>query len=108
MADRQELERRTDLGRNGFSKRRRVLRGFTVIELMVSMAIFIIGVLAYARVVASSGMATRVARETTLARETAYRIVETMRAQNFSQVYRLYNSTTADDPGPGAAPGANF
>lgn len=81
----------------------------TLVEVMVAMSVLVVGLLAYTRAVASAALAARTTRETTLATEAAWRVVESMRAQqNFNQVFSLYNTTAADDPMGIAAPGANF
>jgi prepilin-type N-terminal cleavage/methylation domain-containing protein len=81
----------------------------TLIEVMVAMSVLVVGLLAYSRAVAAAALAARTTRETTLATEAAWRVVESMRAQaNFNQVFSLYNTTTADDPVGIPAPGANF
>jgi type II secretory pathway pseudopilin PulG len=81
----------------------------TLIEVVVAMSVLVVGLLAYMRAITSAALAARTTRETTLATEAAWRVIESMRAQqNFNQVFSLYNTTTADDPGGIAAPGANF
>jgi hypothetical protein len=81
-----------------------------LVEVMVAMSVLVVGLLAYCRAVVSAAIAARTTRETTLATEAAWRVVEQMRAaQNFNQVFAMYNTTTADDPGACVvSPGANF
>jgi type II secretory pathway pseudopilin PulG len=81
-----------------------------MIEVMVAMSVLVVGLLAYTRTVASAAIAARTTRETALATQAAWRVIETMRAQaNFNQVFAMYDTTTADDPGGGVvSPGANF
>jgi hypothetical protein len=80
-----------------------------MVEVMVAMSVLIVGLLAYTRTVASAALAARTTREATLATEAAWRVIETMRAQNFVQVFAMYDTTAADDPGGVVvSPGANF
>jgi prepilin-type N-terminal cleavage/methylation domain-containing protein len=82
----------------------------TLIEVMVAMSVLVVGLLAYTRAVAAAALAARTTRETTLATEAAWRVIESMRAeQNFNQVFSQYNTSAADDLGGGVvSPGANF
>jgi prepilin-type N-terminal cleavage/methylation domain-containing protein len=89
--------------------RRAARAGFSLVELTVAMSVLVVGLLAYTRAATSAALAARTTRETTLATEAAWRIVESMRAQaSFDQVFRLYNTSTADDPFGVAVPGAGF
>jgi len=74
------------------------------------MSVLVVGLLAYCRAAVSAALAARTTRETTLATEAAWRMIEQLRAApNFNQVFAMYNTTTADDPGGGVvSPGANF
>jgi hypothetical protein len=75
---------------------------------MIAMVVMTVGLSGFASTVAMAMLAVRSSREVNLATEAARRMVETLRAQTFDQAFRLYNSTTGDDPGPGPAPGNNF
>ncbi len=86
----------------------RARRGLTLLELVVAMSILAVALVAYARTVAGATVATRGSREATLASVAGRRMLETLRAGDFDQTYRLYNNMSGDDPGPGPAPGANF
>jgi prepilin-type N-terminal cleavage/methylation domain-containing protein len=89
-------------------RRRQHQSGLTLLELVVTMVVLTIGLAGYARTVAMAMMSVRSSHEATLASEAARQIVETLRAQTFKDAFRLYNSSAADDPGPGPAPGNNF
>src|SRR5687768_13068532 len=89
-------------------KPRRDQRGLTLLELIFAMVVLTVGLAAYARTVVLAMMAVSSSREVTLATEAGRQMVETLRAQTFDQVFRLYNSNAGDDPGPGAAPGNSF
>jgi hypothetical protein len=78
------------------------------LEVLFAMVVLTIGLAGYARTVATAMMAVRSSHEATLASEAGRQCVESLRAQTFKDVFRLYNSTAADDPGPGPAPGNNF
>jgi prepilin-type N-terminal cleavage/methylation domain-containing protein len=93
-----------------FDRRRPRLarRGLTLIELMMAMTVLAIALVGYARTVAMASVASSTAHEANLANEAARKMIETLRSQPFAQVFCLYNAYAGDDPGPGAAPGANF
>jgi type II secretory pathway pseudopilin PulG len=80
----------------------------TLLEIVVAMSVLAVALVSYARAVALASVASSTSREATLAGEAGRRMIETLRATNFAQVYSLYNDMAADDPGPGPAPGAHF
>lgn len=98
------------MGRQHKRRRPAAQSGLTMVEVMIAMSVLIVGLLAYTRTVASAALSARTTRESTLATQAAWRVVESMRAQlNFNQVFAMYNTSTADDPGGGiVSPGANF
>jgi type II secretory pathway pseudopilin PulG len=93
-------------------RRRRSARssaGFTTLELLVTAAVMLVALLTFAQTIASSRTLTELNRETTLATEAARRMIETVQAQDFEDIFALYNSSKADDPGSaGSAPGPDF
>ncbi len=83
--------------------------GFTFVELAVGMTILLSALLILSNVVSSMAKQRAVNRETGLAVAAARNMLETLRAEDFSEVYALYNSDPADDPsGAGSAPGHLF
>src|SRR5262245_36222032 len=83
--------------------------GFTFIELAVVMTILLSALLIFSSTVSSVAKTRSVNRETSLAVAAARNMLETMRAEDFATVYRLYNADPGDDPdGAGTAPGSRF
>ena len=83
--------------------------GFTMLEIMVSVAILMVAVSGMASAMLSSMQLNRVNGETTLAHESARQVLETVQSQEFDEVFELYNANPLDDPGgPGVGPGADF
>ena len=67
------------------------------------------GISAVLSVIVKYSRVVRDNNESTIAQMAARQMLERMQEQTFSQVFALYNTTTADDPGGvGTAPGANF
>lgn len=87
----------------------RSLGGFTFIELAIGMTVLMSALLILSSVVSSMSKQRAVNRETSLAVAAARNMLETLRAEEFADVYRLYNANPADDPaGAGTAPGNRF
>lgn len=82
--------------------------GLTLLELCVAMSILAIALLAYAKTVAGTTVASRTSREAALANEAARLVVENMRAQPLANVFAMFNTIVADDPVGVVSPGANF
>ena len=73
------------------------------------IALLIVGLGGFVRSILSSIQASSTQHERALAREAARGVLETLLAADFSDVYALYNTEAADDPGgAGSAPGASF
>lgn len=84
-------------------------QGFTFLELAVGMTILLVALLIFSSVVSAMAKQRTTNRETGLAVAAARNMLETLRAEPFAQVYALYNSDPADDPGgAGTAPGHRF
>ena len=89
--------------------RRRARSGFTLLELSVALAVFLFGVLGYARTMVSLEHAQQRAKESGRALQAARAILERIDAEAFPEAFRRYNRLATDDPGgSGTAPGANF
>ena len=88
---------------------RRSQRGFTLLEVMISVLLLVIGIAGISRLTVGITRAGSVQRETERATEGARAAIERIKCAAFSQAFRTYNATGTDDPGmPGTAPGANF
>jgi type II secretory pathway pseudopilin PulG len=84
-------------------------QGFTFLELAVGMSILLVALLIFSSVVSAMAKQRTSNRETGLAVAAARNMLETLRSQDFTQVYARYNSNPADDPGAaGTAPGHRF
>lgn len=80
-----------------------------MIELMVVMTILVVVVSIFYQMVVSVSGLRRANRESAIAAEAARMMIETMRNEEFSELYALYNGNSEDDPsGPGTAPGHRF
>ncbi len=83
--------------------------GFTFLELAVVMTILLSALLLFSSTVSGVAKTRSVNRETSLAVAAARNLLETLRSEDFGQVYALYNADPDDDPdGPGTAPGHRF
>ena len=83
--------------------------GFTVVEMIVTMAIVVVAAGILARTMGGANAMRTVSRESSRAAEAGLQALERMRNQDFEDLYALYNSDPSDDPGgPGTAPGATF
>src|SRR5262245_30642656 len=80
--------------RNGRgTRRRRTVRGFTLIELMVSFSALLIVMLGFSRMLLSSHMASSTTHEATLAKEAARSMVEQLQAMPLTDVYPTYKAS---------------
>ena len=83
--------------------------GFTFVELAVGMTVLLVALLILSSVVSSMAQQRAVNRETALAISGARNVLETLRSEDFAEVFALYDSDPADDPGgAGTAPGQRF
>lgn len=83
--------------------------GFSLVEIVLVMAILTVSATIYAQTVASSRRLDPIAVETAIAAEAARVAIERIRAQPVDQVLALYDADPANDPGgAGTAPGATF
>jgi prepilin-type N-terminal cleavage/methylation domain-containing protein len=83
--------------------------GLTLIELMVVLAILTIALSMFSRTLVSSARLDPLNSETVIAGEAARSKLEEMRNNRFEDIYVLFNSDPADDPGgAGTAPGDQF
>ena len=83
--------------------------GFTMLEVVISILLLVIGITGISRLTVGVTRAGNLQRETERATEGARAAIERIKSASFSQAFRSYNATGADDPGvAGTAPGANF
>ncbi|HUR27079.1 MAG TPA: type II secretion system protein [Planctomycetota bacterium] len=84
-------------------------RGFSMLELMVVMAVLTMAVGMFSSTLISTTRHSRMKRELAIASEGARNAMELMRSQACSTLFATYNTIAGDDPGgPGTAPGQNF
>lgn len=88
-------------------RRLRSSPGTTLIELIVVMAVLIVAVSIFSRMIIATAQLRDVNRETAAAAEAARVILERMRNEDFLDVWTLYNADPTDDP-VGGAPGNRF
>jgi len=81
--------------------------GMTLVEVMISMMVMLVAVGGTLGTISGHLMLGDSARETALAYQEAQRVVETMKAENFGEVFARYNDPTGDDPDASSA-GAHF
>jgi type II secretory pathway pseudopilin PulG len=80
----------------------------TLLEVVMATSFLTIGVVTFAQALLMAVRAQSMNRERAIATQAARQLVERMRSETFSNVFRRYNTTGADDPGgPGTAPGAS-
>ena len=77
---------------------RRARSGFGLIEVMISLSVLTIALLAFGRAILGSIAAGQTQREQGIARDAARQLVERMQAETFSEVFARYNATAVDDP----------
>jgi len=83
--------------------------GFSIVEVMIVLTLLTVGIGMFAGTLGSVMGLGPSLRESARAVESARSVIEGMRAQPFEQVWALYNTDPADDPGgAGTAPGAGF
>ncbi len=83
--------------------------GFTLLEVMVAASVMVVGLMGFMQVLVMGVGSSSANREADLATGGARGAIETLQSVTFADLFRLYNSDTADDPGGvGTAPGANF
>lgn len=90
-------------------RRRRRSGGFSLLEIMIALAVVAILFLAMMSLIYSTNRYSQMNREQTVALNAARAMVELARNQEFGKILALYNDDPADDPaGKGTAPGPHF
>ena len=83
--------------------------GFTLIEVIISFAILVVGMIGIAQVIVASQKVTERNRELALAMEAIKQQLENMKDFPLQQIFQEFNGDPNDDiNGPATAPGANF
>ncbi|TAJ16107.1 MAG: prepilin-type N-terminal cleavage/methylation domain-containing protein [Planctomycetota bacterium] len=83
--------------------------GFSMVELMVTLCVLSVGMLAFARASVQSTRAIDASARKAIALSAARGKIEELKGLPFAQVFARYNDTGADDPGGAdTAPGAFF
>ena len=78
-------------------------------ELMLVLGVISVALMMFASTVSGASRQRAINRENSLAADAAQRMLETMQNRAFREVFLLYNSDAADDPGgAGTAPGHRF
>lgn len=87
----------------------RARRGLTLVEILIAITLLLFGLLGFTHAILRAVSTNESTRESALAAEAARRVLETLQAADFDEVFALYNATPDDDPdGDGTAPGADF
>lgn len=82
--------------------------GFTLVEVMVSSLVLVIGALGLLASVTAADRMVESSRQTRTAFDAARAVCEDMRSRSLSEVFAAYNATTVDDPSGATAPGVDF
>ena len=84
-------------------------RGSSLVELLVAVAVVLVGLLAFTRALTESLALGRANRQTALATAAAQAAIERLQAADAGRAFALYNDEPDDDPdGSGTAPGSRF
>lgn len=88
------------------ARRRGALRGFSLLEVMLTMTFFTVGTGAVMHALIVSMSLSRTLHERSAALDAAYSVIETMQGETFDEVFARYNQVEGDDlPG---SPGSSF
>ena len=83
--------------------------GLSLVEILISVAVMLIALLAGVSSVTSASVLSQTNQETSSALQVAQGAMETLRGSSFNDLLRTYNEDDADDPaGTGSAPGPHF
>jgi prepilin-type N-terminal cleavage/methylation domain-containing protein len=84
-------------------------RGFTLLEVLISLVVFMIAAGASVSSLVSAITLGRVSRETGRALDAAHDVIERIQGETFAEVFARFNADPTDDPGGvGTAPGNLF
>jgi prepilin-type N-terminal cleavage/methylation domain-containing protein len=82
--------------------------GFTLLELMIAIAVLAIAIGGISRSLAATSTLSRATEERGIAIDAALSVMESLRAETAGEVYVRYNEPTLDDPAVGFSPGRFF
>lgn len=83
--------------------------GFSIVEVLLVLTILTVGIGMFAGTLGSIMGLGPSLRESARATEAARSLIESLRGQNFNELWALYNADPADDPaGAGTGPGQAF
>jgi len=82
--------------------------GFGLVEVMISMTVLTVALLAFSQAILSALAASQAQQEQGVARDAARQMIERMQAEGFAEVFARYNATVADDPALGNLFTASF
>jgi len=88
---------------------REARRGSSLVELLVAVAVVLVGLLAFTRTLTESLALGRANRQTALATAAAQAALERLQGADPARAFALFNDDPDDDPeGTGTAPGSRF
>jgi type II secretory pathway pseudopilin PulG len=81
----------------------------TLLEVAIALAVLVFAVLAFVQALVTTSESAVTTRELVKAEQAARARIEAMQAAEFADVFALYDTSPANDPGiPGSAPGKGF
>lgn len=102
------LRAQASLRRTTSAGRPRSRSGFTALEVLITIAVFTIGISAVSSTLLASRSLNKTTRETSVALEAAESAMETLRGEAFEEAFARFNATDLDDPAGGNSPGIRF
>ena len=93
------------LGSRGARKAR---RGLTLLELVLSFGVFLVGSLGFLQAIVLATKTGQVNRESAVATAAARQAIEALQAATFEEAYWRFNSDPGDDPATGVSPGSGI
>ena len=83
--------------------------GMTLLEIIIGLAVVVIGLLGVMAALVNAARMDQNTADQVRAMNACRTIIETMKQENFAELWRRYNANGADDPlGANTAPGPNF
>ena len=78
--------------------RNRAVAGMTLVEIMIAVAVVALALLGIMSAVSAATTLQETSREKAVAYMAARELLESMRSDNFADLYSRYNNTSQDDP----------
>jgi len=91
-----------------FGVQRRSRRGMTMVELVVALAVLVVGASSAMYGLLGISVLARVQSERALAFQAGRNAIEALQAEDFDTAFARFNATTGDDPVGGTSPGNAF